>query len=242
MSLLKKIFKGNILYYPGCLSKFVAKDLVENYRQILKRSGVDFIELADLEVCCGSPVLAAGYPEEFKKLAEKNLKVFKEHSISKIITNCPACFKIFSVDYPQIFGKKWDLEIEYIIQTIARSIKEGKLKIKKESVKKIVTYHDPCHLGRLMGIYDEPREVLNELGINLKEMDRAKSYALCCGGGGGMKSNYPEVANKIAKERLGLASEIQAECLVTSCPLCYLQLKENSNEIEIKEISQFIND
>lgn len=241
MSIFKKIFKGNVLYYPGCLTKFAAKDLAENYRRILRRLGGDFIELFDLEACCGSPALAAGYPEDFNKLAEKNLKVFKEHSIAKIITNCPACFKIFNVDYPQVLGKVWDIEAEHIVQTIAKAIKEGKLKIAKSDSKKISTYHDPCHLGRLMNIYNEPRDVLKELGVGIKEMARSKNYALCCGGGGGVKSNYPGLANKIAKERLNLAKEINAECLVTSCPLCYLQLKENSGEIEVKEIGEMIN-
>jgi len=240
MPLFKKIFHGNTLYYPGCLTKFVAKDLAENYRQILRKIGVDFIELPDLEVCCGSPALAAGYPEDFKKLAEKNLKVFKEHSVAKIITNCPACFKIFNVDYPSVLDKIWDIEAEYIIQTIARAIKEGKLKIAKSDFKKITTYHDPCHLGRLMNVYDEPREVLKEMGLEIKEMDRSKSYALCCGAGGGVKSNYPELADEIATERLNLAKEIKAECLVTGCPMCYLQLKESSDEIEVREIGELI--
>lgn len=240
MPLFKNFFRGNTLYYPGCLTKFVARDLAENYRKILHKIGVDFIELPDLEVCCGSPALAAGYSADFKNLAEKNLKVFKEHVVAKIITNCPACFKIFSADYPQVLGKTWDIETEHIIQIIARAIKEGKFKITKSDSKKIITYHDPCHLGRLMNVYDEPRQVLKEIGVAIKEMERTKNYALCCGGGGGVKSNYPELANKIAKERLKLAKEIEARCLVTSCPLCYLQFKENSDEIEVKEIGQLL--
>ena len=95
MGIFDKILGGNTLYYPGCLTKFVAKDLKENYKKILRSLGIDFIELAEIEVCCGSPVLKAGYADDFKNLAEKNLKIFKEHSVKKIITNCPACFLVF---------------------------------------------------------------------------------------------------------------------------------------------------
>ncbi|MGC8812542.1 MAG: heterodisulfide reductase-related iron-sulfur binding cluster [Candidatus Aenigmatarchaeota archaeon] len=79
MKFFDKIRGGNILYYPGCLTKFVAKELGENYRKILRSIGIDFIELKDLEFCCGSPALNAGYKEDAKNLAEKNFKVFKEH-------------------------------------------------------------------------------------------------------------------------------------------------------------------
>jgi Fe-S oxidoreductase len=241
MPLFKNFFRGNTLYYPGCLTKFVAKDLAENYRRILQKIGLDFIELPDLEVCCGSPALAAGYSADFKNLAEKNLKVFKEHAVAKIITNCPACFKIFSVDYQKVLDSNWDIKAEHIVQTMVNSKAIGNWKLEiGNSRRSRVTYHDPCHLGRLMGIYDEPRQVLKGLGIKTKEMERNKSYALCCGGGGGVKANWPELANKIAKERIGLAKDIGAECLVTNCPLCYLQLKENSEEIEVKEMSQLI--
>jgi Fe-S oxidoreductase len=81
MKIFEKLIGGNVLYYPGCMSKFVTKDLAENYRKILRKIGIDFIELKDLEVCCGSPVLNAGYKEEATRLAEKNFKVFKEHSV-----------------------------------------------------------------------------------------------------------------------------------------------------------------
>ena len=240
MSIFKKLSHGNTLYYPGCLTKFVAKDLAENYRIILRRINIDFIELPEVELCCGSPVLAAGYPDEFQKLAEKNLKIFKDHAVSRIITNCPACFKIFSVDYTKNLGNTWDIKAEYIIQTIARAIKDGELKVSKNLEKRVSTYHDSCHLGRMLGIYDQPREVLEQLGVDLKEMTRTKEYAFCCGGGGGVRANYPELANQVAKERVKLAKEIDAAMLITSCPLCYLHLKENSDEIEVKEMGELI--
>jgi len=236
MSIFKKIFKGNTLYYPGCLSKFVAKDLVENYRRILREAGVDFIELADSEVCCGSPALKAGYAEDFKKLAEKNLQVFKEHSVGRIVTHCPACFMIFKKYYPEALGEKWDIEVMHATEVLNQKTR------KSGNQKGIVTYHDPCHLGRQMGVYEAPREIIKSLGYEVKEMELNKNQSFCCGGGGGVQANELELANKIAKDRIKMAKKTGAKVLVTPCPLCYMHLKKNSEgeDIDVKELSHLM--
>lgn len=234
MKFLEKLRGGNVLYYPGCLTKFVVKEVGENYRKILRKIGIDFIELKDLEVCCGSPVLNAGYKEDAKKLAEKNFKIFKEHSVKKIITSCPACFKTFSQEYPKLL-KNWDIEVKHITQTISEAVKKGKIKPKKVEGK--ITYHDPCHLGRYANVYEEPREVIKLAG-DFVEMEFNRENAFCCGGGGGLKSNFPELSREISKERIKQAEEVKANLLITSCPLCYICLKEASKKINVIEFSQ----
>lgn len=252
MSLLGKIFRShNILYYPGCLTKFVAKDLLDNYRRILRQMKIDFIELSNIELCCGSPALKAGYFKNFQDLAEKNLKIFQDHGVTRIITNCPACFMIFKLEYPKVLGpkdprsrtfggEKWNIEVEHITQTIQKSIKieNCKLKVGNSGHTGPVTYHDPCHLGRQMGVYDEPREVIKKLGYDIKEMTLNKIESYCCGGGGGVQSNEPELSNRIARDRLHQAKETGAPMLITTCPLCYMNLKDSAQQIEVKELSQ----
>ena len=241
MSFLARLFGGNILDYPGCLTKFAAPQLKEKYEKILRKAGVDFIELGELEVCCGSPALKAGYVEDFKKLAQKNLKIFKDHGVKKIITNCPACFMNFKKEYPKLLGKEWDIEVEHISQTIRRSkfFENWKLKI-ENSRRRRATYHDPCHLGRQMGVYEEPREIIKALGYELVEMELNRQESFCCGGGGGVKTNEPELANKIAKERIKQAKKTGAKVLSTACPLCWLHLKENAEDLEVKELGELL--
>jgi Fe-S oxidoreductase len=242
MGFLDKIM-GNVLYYPGCMMKFVTKEQNEKYKKILRKAGIDFILLTELEVCCGSPALAAGHKEEAKQLAEKNFKVFKEHSVKKMITPCPACFRTFSQEYPKLV-ENWDIKVEHITQTLAKAIEEGKLKIKGKNVK--VTFHDPCHLGRYSGIYEEPREIISKSGAEIVEMEMSREQSLCCGGGGGVRANYPELSKEMAKERIKQAEKTKAEILVTSCPLCFVQLKEAAEEsnskIKVMELSEFINE
>ncbi len=235
MGLFDKIFAGNILFYPGCMEKFVLKNMQKKYEKILRKCGIDFIKLKDLEVCCGSPVLNAGYLIDFETLAKKNYKTFKEHGVKKIITPCPACFKTFKLEYPKTLNE-FDIEVEHITQTIWNAIKNEKLKLKKIKKPVKITYHDPCHLGRYCGVYDEPRQIIKALGYELVEMKFNREGAFCCGGGGGVRSNYSELSEEIAKERVNQALETKADLIVTSCPMCFSCLDEVSKKSKIKSV------
>lgn len=243
MGILDKILGGNVLYYPGCMTKFVLKDLEKNYEMILRKCGVDFIKLKDLEVCCGSPTKSAGYFQNFETLAKKNFKLFKDHGIKKIITNCPACLNIFKRKYPEVLSE-FDVEVEHVTQTISEAIKNGRLKLKKISKPKKLTYHDPCHLGRYCGVYEEPREILKVLGYEVVDMEFNRENAFCCGGGGGLKSNYPELSEEIVEERIKQAIKTKTNLLVTCCPMCYVCLKEaaekNNSRMKVQELSELI--
>ncbi|MFA6526334.1 MAG: (Fe-S)-binding protein [Candidatus Buchananbacteria bacterium] len=228
MSFFDKILSksGNILYYPGCLTKFVAKDIFDNYKKLLEMSGEDFIVLPDHEVCCGSPVLNAGFPDDFKNLAEKNLALFKEYNVKKIITGCPACYEMFRNKYKEVLSGKWDIDVEHMTTYLLRKLKEGKLKLAGQKIK--ATYHDPCHLGRYGGIYEEPREILKLLGVDLQEMVLNREFAFCCGAGGGVQSNNKELAESIAAERVSQALATDAEYIITPCPMCAYNLRNGA--------------
>jgi Fe-S oxidoreductase len=229
---------GNTLYYPGCLTKYVSVDIEKNYQAIFRKSRIDFIQLKEIEQCCGSPVYNAGYAEDFRNLIKKNLQVFKEHNVTKIITNCPACYKVFSKDYPEN-SREWNIKAEHATIVIWNAVKNGKLKVKK-CFSEEITYHDPCHLGRHCGIYEEPREILKAIGFSIKEMANNREDALCCGGGGGLKTNQPAISNRIADMRIKQAEETGVKKMLTTCPLCYHQLKENCKNLEVYELSEVL--
>ncbi|MEM4245396.1 MAG: (Fe-S)-binding protein [Candidatus Nanoarchaeia archaeon] len=223
--ILSKLTSGNTLYYPGCLTKFVLKDVEENYKKILNQLKIDFIMLGEMEFCCGSPVLNAGYEEEYKELVQKNREVLKKYGIGKIITNCPACYKVLKENYPEI-------KVEHVTQTIWKNIEKLKLKSFNEKI----TYHDPCHLGRHSGVYDEPRYILKALDFEVVEINNNRENSMCCGGGAGLRTNAPNTSSKIAKM---LGEHIKTDKVITTCPLCYVQLKENTNK-EVLEMSQVL--
>lgn len=237
MGLFRKIFKGNTLYYRGCLTRAAVREIGTSYHILLKKAGIKFIEFGDREICCGSPALSGGFNKEAKETAERNFKLFKEHKIERIITPCPGCFRVFSQDYPKLVGG-WDIKVEHATQALARALEKGKFTPAKSS--RTVTYHDPCHLGRLGGVYEEPRILIKATGATLKEMKLSKDESFCCGGGAGVRSNYKTLSNSIADERVGMAKKAGAKIIVTCCPLCYLHLGKNSKGIEVKELSQFL--
>jgi heterodisulfide reductase subunit D len=227
----------NTLYYPGCLTKGVLQKEFDNYKKVLNKLGVDYILLSDKEFCCSLPVLNAGYRKQAKKLAEKNLELFKKHNITKIITNCPSCYHTFKEIYPTLI-KKWDIEVEHITITVLKALKRKNIAFndsKKE--REIVTYHDPCHLGRHEGIYEEPREVIKLLGGKIKEFKYNRKNAMCCGGGGGLRANNPKLAISIANKKAQHAPK-DAEKIISPCGLCYANIKSASNKSE--EFSSFV--
>ncbi|MGC9149571.1 MAG: (Fe-S)-binding protein [Candidatus Micrarchaeia archaeon] len=230
---------GNVLYYPGCVTKFYLKEIKENYEKIFSKF-VDFIELPNMN-CCGSPVLNAGYEKDFEDLKNKNIEVLKKHKVKEIITNCPACFYTFKQVY-KIENEK--IKIEHATTKILEAIKEKKIKIKK-MLNEEVTYHDPCYLGRYSKIYEEPRGILKAIGCEILEMDFNRENSYCCGGGGGLQANFTRISLEISKERIKQALETKANFLVTACPQCYIVLKRalesiNNKDFKIFEISQLI--
>ena len=109
---------------------------------------------------------------------------------------------------------------------IADLLDKGEIKL-SNSFRKRVTYHDPCHLGRYEGIYDSPRNILGSIpDIKLTEMQRNKRNAWCCGGGTNIYTAFTDTAQKIAATRVSEAKNIDAEAIVTACPLCVTLLKQ----------------
>lgn len=218
----------NTLYYPGCLTKYALPEVLANYEKVLKKMDLDYIMLKEQEFCCGSPVIRAGYKKEFKQLKKDNIELFKQYGVAKIVTNCPACYNMLKAEY--------GLDVEHITQTVMRNLKRfDKDKFKGEKI----TYHDPCHLGRYSDIYEEPRKILEYLGFEVVEMRDNHENSLCCGGGGGIRGYSPEVSKKIAKLRL---SQVKTKKVISPCPMCYSQLKENAKgtDIEVLEFSEVL--
>jgi Fe-S oxidoreductase len=230
--LIDKLLGSNVLYYPGCTTKIVLPNLKKLYEELLRNfCKIDFIELGETEVCCGSPALNAGYKQTFKSLAEKNFKVFKEHRIKKIIVNCPACLKTFSQDYPKVL-EGWNVKVFHMSQILLETLSKENIKFSDEH--NFVTFHDPCYLGRYSKIYDEPRQIIKILGYNLIEMEESRENSLCCGAGGGVFSNYLPLFKDMGKRRMEQAKNTKASILCTACPLCLLSLSLVSNEAHIE--------
>jgi len=222
--------KAKILLFVGCTASFdinVNKIAISTIT-ILEKLEIEYGYLGKNEKCCGSVLLRMG-DTEFERIAKENIKTFNELGIDTLITSCAGCFKTIKQDYPLV--GKLNFEVLSMSEFLCRLWKKKKLPLVLP-VEKKVTYHDPCHLGRANQVYDEPREILKAIpGLEFIEMERNNQYSRCCGAGGGVKSGFPDIQNKMAQARIRDAEKTGASELVSACPFCYQGLQVGINEL-----------
>jgi heterodisulfide reductase subunit D len=214
-----------VLYFVGCTAAYDPniRDMAIDTARVLGKAKVDFGTFGNEEGCCGSTLLRTGLLESARNLAQKNIDRFERASPSVIVTSCAGCYKTIRQDYPKV-GKVTS-RVVHVTQFVNELIDSGKLKLEKR-VDGVVTFHDPCHLGRHNLLYDEPRKILEAIpGLKIVEMERNRAEARCCGAGGGVKTAFPDLAQKISFLRVEDAEKTGADILATSCPFCYQSLK-----------------
>ncbi len=218
-----------ILFFAGCTPAFdpILKHDIVNAAQVLKKSGVNIGIFAETEICCGSPAIRLGDRETFFSLVKRNMEQFAAAGVREIITQCAGCYHVLKYDFPEVPGiPEIPFKVYHISEYLEKLVKEKVITFTKE-VQLSVTWHDPCHIGRHCGIYEEPRNILKAIpGITLVEMERIKDQGWCCGAGGGVRTAYPDFAYKVAQERVEEARETGAEAIVTCCPYCEQNLAD----------------
>ena len=239
--------KPEYLFWVGCAGAFDDryKKVSRAFAKILTHLKVSYAVLGKEESCTGDPARRAGNEMLYQMQALQNIEVLKAYEVKKIITICPHCYNIFKNEYPDLGG---NYEVINYVQLLDKAIREGKLKIDLEFLKKAtITYHDPCYLGRANNIYNEPRFVLTALTPNLIEMDRNRSFALCCGAGGAQMFKEAEKGNKeVFMERTEDALKTNAKIIATACPFCMtmmtdgLKYKNKEEEIKNFDIAELI--
>jgi len=235
------------LFFVGCVGSYdeIGQRSARAFAEVLLKSGVSFGILGNKEICDGNEVSRLGEKGLFEKLAEKNIALFKESGVSKVITISPHAYNAIKNEYLRFGGK---FEVSHSTQFMQDLLKAGKIQLTKE-VKAKVTYHDPCWLGRRNGEYDAPRKILQAVpGIQLVEMTRNRQYSYCCGGGGGnFISDVLGGGEKApASIRVREAVETGADLLVVACPICARMLedavksKDFEDKLNIKDISEIV--
>jgi heterodisulfide reductase subunit D len=213
--------KQDVIFFAGCTSA-VTKQLnkgLASSAKLLQKAGVNFAIMGQDEPCCGSTLLRVGQTEAFKELSADNVKKFKALGINKIVTACPGCYTTLRKCMEDAGVK---IEVTHISKEIAHLVREGKLKINKSTER--MTYHDPCHLGRLGGVFEEPREIVMAVA-KFVEMPNNRYEARCCGAGAGLQSAFPKLSKDLAAKRVAEAKATGATTIVTSCPFCETQLR-----------------
>lgn len=239
--------KPEYLFWVGCAGAFDDRyrKVARAFTKILTYLDISYAVLGKEETCTGDPARRAGNEMLYQMQALQVIELFRMYEVKKIITICPHCFNIFKNEYPDLGG---NYEVINYLQFLNRKIEEGKLKLDQASLDNIsVTYHDPCYLGRANDIYSEPRSILSKLTGNLVEMDRNRSFALCCGAGGAQMFKEAEKGDKeVFIERTEDALKTEAAVIATACPFCMtmmtdgLKYKNREEEIRNLDIAELI--
>jgi Fe-S oxidoreductase len=240
------VFDGDkeFLYFTCCTQAYdprnrqVARALVG----ILGHAGVSFGVLGEAESCCGDQARKVGAEETYADLKQANLELFSRSGVRKAIVASPHCMQVMNLDYADAV----ELEAVHYTQLLDRLVAEGALRL-EESVEEVVTYHDPCYLGRHAGEYEAPRRLLGAIpGLELREMPRNRETSLCCGGGGGGLWMDLPIDQRFAVHRVREARETGARIIATACPYCTSMLEDAvkildlEDEIEVRDVAELV--
>ena len=228
--------KAKVGYFVGCTSAYRNQSTAKATISILRKLGEDYTLLN--ETCCGSVMGRIGWTEEeVIELMEKNVRSIADQGVEEVLFSCAGCYRMFKEEYPK------HVDVPFKVRHVSEYLADKDIKL--ANLEKKVTYHDPCHLGRHTKVYKAPRSVLSKVpGMTFKEMPRNSAEARCCGGGGGVRSAYPELSGQIAGKRMEEADF--ADVLVTTCPFCVNNLKLGkeriNSKVEVKDLVELIDD
>lgn len=232
--------RAEVLYFVGCVSSFSpsAQVIPEAFVRVLSAAEVDFTVLGKDERCCGFPLQAAGFPEEVERLKQYNLEQALARGVETVVFTCPACRLMWLEEYaPALPEVRLLHATEFVVQLLA----DGRLRLNE--LERVVTYHDPCDLGRNAGVYDAPRQVLAAIpGLRVAEVRERRERGLCCGGGGDLEMVNAELVARVASGTVNRLAATGADTIVTACQQCLRTLDDAAKRgglgVEVVDVVQ----
>jgi Fe-S oxidoreductase/nitrate reductase gamma subunit len=234
------------LYFVGCAGSFDDRNKKTSraLAKLLQRAGIDFAILGPGETCNGDQARRSGNEYIFQMLAMQNVETFEAMGVKKIITQCPHCFNVLKNEYPQLGG---NYEVIHHSQLLDDLVRDGRLSLAGASLEERVTYHDSCYLGRHNDVYLAPRRVVGSLaGIDLVEMPRNGTKAMCCGAGGARMWMEETTGKKVNTERSQEAIATGASRIAVACPFCYVMFDDGvkgegkDEEVRVQDIAEIL--
>ena len=223
--------ESKIVYFAGCMSHLTPK-ITRSMVKIFKEANENY-EFLDMNgsICCGRPMMLTGKKKEAQALIEKNTELIKNSGAKRLVLSCPICYKVFKEEY-NLEG----IEILHHTQYINELIEKEKIHIDRSD--KRYVYHDPCELGRAFKVYDEPRNIIDNIGL-LTEAKSNKDMSVCCGGSIGSLTMTLEERDEITANSVKDLMHNNPEEIVTACPLCQKTFARKS-PIAVKDIAEIV--
>ena len=239
--------KAKTAYFAGCTASYVENDIGMASVRLLDAAGVDFTYLGEKENCCGTPMLVAGKWDVFKEVMRRNIEAVKEAGVDTVITSCPACDMMWRHAYPtwaKKLGIEYGITAKHYSEVLAEKIQSGEFSFPENDRQPCtVAWHDSCHIGRVSGVYEPPRQLIEAIpNVNLVEMSHNREEAHCCGSVLTLIKE-PPVAAEIGKMRLDEALEAGADKVLALCPCCEFQLRVSADKkqvpVEVVDLARY---
>ena len=231
--------KADVIFFVGCVSAYfpMVYKVTQSFVKILNRANVDFALLGAEEWCCGFPLMGAGMRKVAQEFIQHNIDKVKEKGAKRVVFACPSCYHTWHEEYNS------EIPLLHATQFILELIREGKIQFREEKVQ--VTYHDPCDLGRVSGIYQPPREILRAMpGVELVEMADHGEHCKCCGGGGNLEMVDPELSAALAREKIKQIQATGTPIVITACQQCIRTIMTTARRekipIKAHSITEFV--
>jgi Fe-S oxidoreductase len=234
--------KANMLLIVDCMHN---KNVLQSFQ-----AAVGLLEKMEKQVavfsdsgCCGSTLYDFGFWDQLPALVETKWKRIRDFGRKELLFVDPHCQEFMTKKYEKIIDGFSGFKGQHFSELLLDAFSKGKLKSKKGKKVK-VSFHDPCFLGRGLGIYDAPRSVLGYLdGVQLLEMTRNREQSFCCGGRA-LGNYYTDFSQETARERIKEFSETNAEFLITACPYCkdIFAKVMGKNAHRVKDLIEFVSE
>jgi len=227
------------IYFVGCAASFDERNqkVARATIGLLNEAGLDVGILGMQEGCSGDPARRAGNEYLFQMLAETNMMTFQELGVKRIVASCPHCFHTLGKEYADYGGA--ELEVFHHSEILAKLQEEGKLP--NVSTEESVTFHDPCYLGRIGGIVDEPRDIIG--GVD-KEVERHGTDSFCCGAGGAQMWMEEDADKRVNQIRAKEIAETGCDTVAVGCPFCSIMVKDGLDavgaEMDVKDVAEIL--
>ena len=245
--LSQKGLDPEILFWVGCAGSFDerAKKITKSFVKLLNKANISFGVLGIEESCTGDPAKRAGNEFLYQMQAVSNIETLNSYNFKKIVTTCPHCFNTIKNEYPSLGG---NYDVIHHTQLLDDLIKNGKIKVQNESFKgKKITFHDPCYLGRANKEFKAPRNLIDSVKADLKEMKSCKEKGLCCGAGGAQMFKDAEKGNEeINIKRTKEAIDTNAKIIAAGCPFCNTMLSDGlkkqkaEQKVKVLDIAEIV--
>ncbi|MFW6115535.1 MAG: (Fe-S)-binding protein [Chloroflexota bacterium] len=214
---------AEVVYFVGCVSAMFPRSysVAQGFVQLLEKADVDYALLGEQEWCCGYPQAIGGEPEGARRTMRHNLEAVRALGAKTLVTTCPSCSHFWKHTYSVALEEDLGLEVVHAAEFLADLLETGDLPLRDDLREQVVTYHDPCDLGRKSGIFEAPRRILAQIpGVTLVEMPENREGSHCCGGGGNLESFDPQLSAAIAARRIHQAAETGATTVLSACQQC----------------------